>query len=235
VPSEPIAHSRVAEADLGGNLPYGQSGRDEFLERVAIHASIMPLRPDGKYERMFAQATAPQRLATLYDAAEVQDLMRDSILSLFPAFYDERQTASAAVHIGHLDLQLIEDGTYFVHEADGEIVACGGWSRRNKLYTGSGDAAEDLRLLDPSTDAARVRAMFVRGDWTRRGLGRAILESCQGAARAEGFSAMVLMATLPGEPLYRAFGFRETGRGMVRLPDGVELAGVEMERAVDPA
>jgi predicted N-acetyltransferase YhbS len=76
--------------------------------------------------------------------------------------------------------------------------------------------------------------MFVRGDWTRRGLGRAILESCQGAARAERFSAMVLMATLPGEPLYRAFGFRETGRGTVRLPDGVELAGVEMERAVDP-
>jgi predicted N-acetyltransferase YhbS len=76
--------------------------------------------------------------------------------------------------------------------------------------------------------------MFVRGDWTRRGLGRAILETCRGAARAEGFSAMVLMATLPGEPLYRAFGFRETGRGMVLLPDGVELAGVEMERAIDP-
>jgi GNAT superfamily N-acetyltransferase len=177
---------------------------------------------------------APQRLASVSDAGDVQNLMRDSILSLFPTFYDERQTASAAVHIGHLDLQLIEDGTYFVHEADGEIVACGGWSRRNKLYTGSGDAAGDLRLLDPSTEAARVRAMFVRGDWTRRGLGRAILESCRGAARAEGFSAMVLMATLAGEPLYRAFGFRETGRDMLTMPDGVELAGVAMERAVDP-
>ena len=54
--------------------------------------------------------------------------------------------------------------------------------------------------------------MFVRGDWTRRGLGRAILESCERAARAEGFTTLVLMATLPGEPLYRAFGFREVGR-----------------------
>jgi N-acetylglutamate synthase-like GNAT family acetyltransferase len=177
---------------------------------------------------------APQRLASVSDAPAIQTLIRDSILSLFPSFYDERQTASAAVHIGHLDLQLIEDGTYFVHEADGEIVACGGWSRRYKLYTGSGDAAEDLRLLDPSAEAARVRAMFVRGDWTRRRLGRAILASCQAAARAEGFSAMVLMATLPGEPLYRAFGFRETGRGMVTLPDGIELAGVAMERAIEP-
>jgi GNAT superfamily N-acetyltransferase len=195
----------------------------------------MPLRPDGKYEPVFAQPVAPQRLASVSDAGAIQDLMRDSILSLFPTFYDERQTASAAVHIGHLDLQLIEDGTYFVHEADGEIVACGGWSRRNKLYTGSGDAAEDLRLLDPGTEAARVRAMFVRADWTRRGLGRAILESCRGAARAEGFAAMVLMATLAGEPLYRAFGFRETGRDMLTMPDGVELAGVAMERATGPA
>jgi hypothetical protein len=45
------------------------------------------------------------------------------------------EAKSAAVHIAHLDMQLIEDGTYFVHEVDAEIVACGGWSRRNKLYT----------------------------------------------------------------------------------------------------
>ncbi|MFL5840550.1 MAG: GNAT family N-acetyltransferase, partial [Thermoleophilaceae bacterium] len=153
---------------------------------------------------------APQRVAVPSDAPAIQALMRTSILAIFPAFYDEQQTASAAVHIGHLDMQLVHDETYLVHEADGEIVACGGWSRRNKLYTGSGDAAEDLRLLDPATEAARVRAMFVRGDWTRRGLGRAILESCQDAARSEGFTTMVLMATLAGEPLYRAFGFEET-------------------------
>ena len=39
-------------------------------------------------------------------------------------------------------------------------------------------------------------------------------------------------STLPGEPLYRAFGFEETGRVMVRAPDGVELAGVTMQRPV---
>jgi GNAT superfamily N-acetyltransferase len=159
--------------------------------------------------------------------------MRTSILSHFPRFYDERQTASAAVHIGDLDLTLIDDGTYFVHEADGEIVACGGWSRRNKLHAGKGDAPDDDRLLDPSTEPARVRAMFVRGDWTRRGLGRAIVEACARAARAEGFTTLALMATLPGEPLYRACGFRETGRTMVVTPDGIALEGVTMERAID--
>ena len=173
-----------------------------------------------------------QRLARREDAPRLSELMRASILSLFPRFYDARQTASAAVYIGDLDMTLVDDGTYFVHEADNEIVACGGWSRRDKLYTGSGAADGDARLLDPATEAARVRAMFVREDWTRRGLGRAILDSCERAARAEGFSTLALMATLPGEPLYRAFGFRETGRTLVVLPDGVSLAGVAMERPI---
>jgi GNAT superfamily N-acetyltransferase len=158
--------------------------------------------------------------------------MRASILALFPRFYDERQTASAAVHIGDLDLMLVEDRTYFVHEAGDEIVACGGWSRRDRLYTGSGDAAGDARPLDARTEPARVRAMFVRGDWTRRGLGRAILESCEHAARAEGFAVLSLMATLPGEPLYRAYGFRELERTLLTMPDGVTIEGVAMERAV---
>jgi GNAT superfamily N-acetyltransferase len=172
----------------------------------------------------------PQRLARAGDAGAISALMRASILDLFPRFYDAAYTESAARYIGELDLALIEDGTYYVHEAGSEIVACGGWSRRNRLYTGSGAAADDGRLLDPATEPARVRAMFVRADWTRRGLGRAILERCERDARAEGFTKLALMATLPGEPLYRAYGFVEIGRTMVRLPDGTELAGVAMER-----
>ena len=159
--------------------------------------------------------------------------MRASILDHFPRFYDERQVASAAEHIGDLDITLIEDGTYFVHEAGDEIVACGGWSRRDKLYTGSGDAEHDARLLDPRTEPARVRAMFVRSDWTRRGLGRAILDSCARAAQAEGFTTLALMATLPGEQLYLACGFRELRRTLVTTPDGVSLEGVVMERPVE--
>jgi GNAT superfamily N-acetyltransferase len=175
----------------------------------------------------------PQRLALARDAPQISELMRASVLELFPHFYDKRQTASAAVHIAHLDMQLIEDGTYFVHEAGDEIVACGGWSRRNKLYTGSGAAGDDDRLLDPQTEPARVRAMFVRRDWTRRGLGRAILDSCGRAAHEEGFRDLVLGATLPGEPLYRSFGFREVERFTLTMPDGVSVECVAMERPIE--
>jgi GNAT superfamily N-acetyltransferase len=172
------------------------------------------------------------RLAVASDAPAISALMEQSIRAIFPAYYDAAQVESSVRFIGHLDLQLIEDGTYFVHEADGEIVACGGWSRRNKLFAGRGHADDDNRLLDPATEPARVRAMFVRGDWTRRGLGRAILDACEDAARAEGFTRLTLGATLAGFPLYRAFGFEETDRMEVTMPDGVAVTVVAMEREV---
>ncbi len=173
-----------------------------------------------------------QRLARPSDAPRIAELMRTSIGAIFPRFYDARQTASAAVHMAALDMHLVEDGTYFVHEHDGEIVACGGWSKRNKLASGEGAADDDDLPLDPAVDPARVRMMFVHSDWTRRGLGRAILASCERAAREAGFTRLVLRATLPGEPLYRAFGFEEIERFELTTPDGVKLPCVYMERPI---
>ncbi|MFN8620840.1 MAG: GNAT family N-acetyltransferase [Chloroflexota bacterium] len=174
------------------------------------------------------------RLATMADAAAIDALMKASIRTLFPAFYDAQQTASSEVHIGHVDPMLIEDGTYLVLTDDaGTIVACGGWSRRDKLF--SGEAAQEgrARLLDPATEPARVRAMFVRADWTRRGLGTRILDACREAARAEGFTTLALMATLPGLQLYRRYGFAVTEEVVLTLPDGVRLPCAAMEMPVD--
>ncbi len=206
---------------------------DALAPDVDRGVSWPPGVPECPRGPVTAPRPAPQRRARASDAPAISALMRASVLELFPRFYDERQTASAAVHIAHLDTRLIEDGTYLVHVADGEVVACGGWSRRAKLFTGSGPGRDDERLLDPAREPARIRAMFVHGDWTRRGLGRAILESCERAARDEGFTSLVLGATLPGEPLYRAFGFRAVQRFELTMPDGVTVACVAMERAID--
>ena len=169
------------------------------------------------------------REAVPSDVPAIGALMRQSVLDAFPLFHNERETAAAARYLTEPDTVLIDDRTYFVHEADGQLVACGGWSKRDKLYTGSGAAPTDDRLLDPATEPARVRAMFVRGDWTRRGLGRAILTRCEQAARAAGFQTLTLMATLPGVPLYRSYGFRELSRTRVPLPNGMFLDGVSMD------
>jgi GNAT superfamily N-acetyltransferase len=174
------------------------------------------------------------RVATEADVDALTEVMRASVLELFPQFYDAQQTASAAVYVAHVDPMLIDDGTYFAFDLAGEIVACGGWSRRGLLYTGADAHAGDDRLLDPRTEAAHIRAMFVRPDWTRRGLGRAILQAGHDAARAEGFGRLDLGATLPGVALYRAFGFHEVEPFVVTMPDGVTIGAVAMERTIDP-
>jgi GNAT superfamily N-acetyltransferase len=175
------------------------------------------------------------RQATEVDQAAIDRLMKASTAALFRAFYDEQQTASSVAHIAHVDPLLIDDGTYFVIEVGTEIVACGGWSRRDKLFTGTADQEGRARLLDPVTEPARVRAMFVHQSWTRRGLGTQILSACEGAAREEGFSRLALMATLPGYALYKRYGFRELERTSIVLPDGVALPCVAMEKDVSPA
>jgi GNAT superfamily N-acetyltransferase len=172
------------------------------------------------------------RVATRADHAAIDALMKESAAALFPGFYGADEAASAVRYVAQVDPLLLADGTYFVLEANGELVACGGWSRRDRLYTGSGDAAGDARSLDPEREPARVRAMFVRADWTRRGLGRRILEECEAAARREGFRVLSLMATLPGVPLYSAYGFTALEEVEVSLPDGVRIACLTMEKPI---
>jgi len=174
---------------------------------------------------------ATLRVATPADADAVDALMKESGAALFPSSYDAAQAASMVRFVSQVDRLLLEDGTYFVLEADGEIVGCGGWSRRDKLYTGGGDEGDD-RLLDPQTEPARVRAMFVRADWTRRGLGRRILERCEAAAKAEGFHSLVLSATLSGLELYRAYGFEALEEHELTMPDGVTVTCVAMEKPI---
>ena len=173
------------------------------------------------------------RVATLDDEAGIDALMKESASVLFPHSYDEEQARSAVRYVAQVDPMLLADGTYFVLEAAGELVGCGGWSRRDKLYTGSGDSDDDARPLDPSTEPARVRAMFVRADWTRRGLGRRILDECETAAKREGFRTLALVATMPGLPLYLAYGFEPLADVEVELPDGVTIPCVSMEKPIE--
>jgi predicted N-acetyltransferase YhbS len=68
--------------------------------------------------------------------------------------------------------------------------------------------------------------------FARRGIGSRILRACIDAARTAGFHRLELAATLPGVPLYEAFGFRERERGAVPMPDGQALPIVIMERGI---
>jgi GNAT superfamily N-acetyltransferase len=151
------------------------------------------------------------RLATRENIPALTALMQAAIAELQKPFLNSSQIASSRAIMG-LDTQLIDDGTYFVVEAGGALAGCGGWSRRATLYGGDHSPGRDAALLDPAKDPARVRAMYTHPAFVRRGVGRLILSLCEEAARAEGFRQVELMATMAGEPLYRACGYEPVER-----------------------
>ena len=153
------------------------------------------------------------RLARRDDLEPLRLLMDAAIAELQKPFLDERQIASSRTIMG-LDTQLIDDGTYFIVEADDQLAGCGGWSRRATLYGGDQSPGRCADLLDPAKDAARVRAMYTHPLHARKGVGRMILGLCEAAARSEGFQRVELMATMAGEPLYRACGYEPCERVM---------------------
>lgn len=148
------------------------------------------------------------RLARPEDMPALSALMNRAIGELLQDFLPP-EGVKASYEIMGLDTQLIADGTYFVVEDGAAIAGCGGWSRRATLFGGDHSAGRDAALLDPKTDAARVRAMYTHPDHIRKGVGRIILDACEAAARAEGFSSVEMAATMGGVPLYRACGYHD--------------------------
>ena len=151
------------------------------------------------------------RLATEADLLGLHALMDAAIAGPLSAFLTPAQIEASRMIMG-VDSQLISDRTYFMVEIDGVAAGCGGWSRRVTTYGGDHTPGRQPALLTPGVDAARVRAMYTHPDFVRRGVGRMILDLCEAAARAEGYDRVELVATMGGEPLYRAAGYVEIER-----------------------
>jgi GNAT superfamily N-acetyltransferase len=183
--------------------------------------------------RRFYRVVITLRPAVMEDLPALTALIAASVRELSVGFYSEAQRESGLRCVFGIDTQLITDGTYFVCvDARGTLAASGGWSRRRTLYGGDQAKSGPDDLLDPAREPARIRAFFVHPDFARRGLGRRLFAHCRDAARAEGFTALELMATLPGVPLYTALGFTPVVHEDARLPDGVVLPMVRMRVAM---
>jgi len=158
-------------------------------------------------------------------------LMREAINTHLPAFLAPEQVAASHEIMG-LDTQLIEDGTYFIIEDNGALVASGGWSFRATLFGGDHTSGRSARRLDPQTEAARIRAMYVAANQGRRGLGRRIMSLCEEAARGAGFSRAELVATMSGFPLYIACGYRIDREFVEMTSAGVGVPLAQMSKAL---
>ncbi len=174
------------------------------------------------------------RKATLGDRATLEALIARSARELSAGDYTPGQIEGALQGAFGVDTQLIEDGTYFAVEISGAIAACGGWSRRRTLFGGDKNAQRDASELDPLRDAAKIRAFFVDPAHARKGVGRMLLEHCEAAARAAGFSRFELMATLPGVRLYQVQGYVAAAPVQQPVGAGLSITFVPMSKSCPP-
>jgi GNAT superfamily N-acetyltransferase len=173
------------------------------------------------------------RLAQESDLDALRALMRRAIENLQQDFLTAEQIRASHSVMG-LDTQLVRDQTYFVIEQGGALVGCGGWSWRATLYGGDDSVVERAPdALDPVRDAARIRAMYTDPAFARRGVGRLIMRLCEEAAWAMGFRRVDLMATLSGEPLYRACGYVPVEQILSKEIEGVRVPLIRMSKALD--
>ena len=181
------------------------------------------------------------RLAQQSDIPALHALIEASVRGLQGGDYTPAQMEGALGTVLGLDTQLITDQTYFLVEAasaTGELTlaGCGGWSRRRTLFGADKAAVREPELLDPATDAAKVRAIFVHPNFARRGLGSLILAHVEAAALAAGFRRFEMGSTLTGVPLYTLKGYAEVERIAVPLPNGETLPIVKMTKeATEPS
>lgn len=173
------------------------------------------------------------RAADASDEPAIAALIPRSARALSAGFYSEAQIEAAICHVFGVDSTLIADGTYLVAAVGEEIRGCGGWSRRRSLYGGNQHKSTDDPLLDPAVDAARIRAFFVAPEFARQGIARLLMRACANAAYTHGFRQLELVATLPGVPLYEAFGFSPVGDVVESTPSGIVIPFVRMHRALD--
>jgi len=173
------------------------------------------------------------RKATIDDVDEISILIAESVRGLSKTYYDPQQVELSIGSVFGVDRELIEDETYFVAEIDERVVGCGGWSKRKTLYGASvyGES-RNSDLLDPSTDAAKVRAFFIHPDAARKGIGRSILSACEEEARAMGFRSAEMMSTLPGIPLYSACGYAGDERVEIPVGEGITIDCIRMSKTL---
>lgn len=179
------------------------------------------------------------RIAAPADVPVLRELIAASVRGLQAKDYSREQLEAALETVYGVDSQLIADGTYFAVEAPDparstgvSIAGCGGWSKRRTLFGGDVWSGREDTLLDPGTEPAKIRAFFVHPGWARCGIGSMILDACESAARAAGFTRLEMGATLTGVTFYRVRGYEELEGIQVPLKDGLSLPIVRMAKSI---
>lgn len=160
------------------------------------------------------------RPAHLHEMEALNSLIHVSARALSQGEYSAQEIEGLIQYVFGVDSELVQDQTYFVIEKEGAPIACGGWSKRRTLFGGDACETRESGYLDPSKEAAKIRAFFVHPDFSRQGLAKLLMNHCENAAKEAGFTKMELMSTLPGIKFYQSQGYTGGQNVDYTLPNG---------------
>jgi len=174
------------------------------------------------------------RKANFNDINKIEQLIEISAKSINSELYNESEINAALGNAWTVDKQLVIDKTYWlVENKEEEIIGCGGWSKRKLLFGKSESIDLNVTELKSGIEPARIRAFFVHPEYKRMGIGKELLKICESEAKSHGFISLELVATLSGENLYSANGFKEIKRYEVELGNGITNKVVSMKKTID--
>lgn len=161
------------------------------------------------------------RVSVPEDAPRVTALLQASYPVLMAEGYEGPLLTSVLPFMTQANPALLSSGTYYLAEAaGGQVVGCGGWTRERP---GTGEVADGL---------AHIRHFATHPDWVGHGVGRAIFEFCERAAKAAGVRRFECYSSLNAERFYLALGFAKAGQMKVTLADGIGLPSILMIRSI---
>lgn len=173
------------------------------------------------------------RLANLNDIKQIKELIKRSAIELSKGFYSEEEITALNNYVFGVDSTLIKDGTYYVAERNGVIIACGGWSKRRTIFGGDQFAHRDDDLLSPGLDAAKLRAFFCEPDFAKQGVSKDLLLKAVADLYECGFTKVEGYSTLTGLGFYSKLGGDQKCIIEYPLPNGMKVKLIHMEKTIE--
>jgi N-acetylglutamate synthase-like GNAT family acetyltransferase len=158
------------------------------------------------------------RTARIDDASAVSDLLQASYTEQLASCYSPEVLAKALPLMVKANPRLLSSGTYYVAQAENELVGCGGWSAE---APGSSVIKEGL---------AHIRHVGTHPGWLRHGIARGILLHCFREAARAGMASLECQSTFVAVNFYVAMGFSVVEPREMKLAPNVSIDGVLLRR-----
>lgn len=159
-------------------------------------------------------------MAQPQDDPAVRQVLEGSYPLLMAAAYEPAVLARALPLMTRPNPGLLSSGSYYVAEAGGTMVGCGGWSLD---YPGR-------EIVDPTL--GHIRHFATLAAWIGQGIGRAVYDACEADALRAGVRRFECQASVNGEPFYAALGFRRIGQIELAIAPDVVFPSIWMTRDI---